>query len=143
MTIEQAQAWVGRELTADETECVHLLVAGTVKENVRVLVANASCIVPTGQMSNKIPRGQAKDRGWPDNVDFTLRDFCLKSKDLEQSKSIFQVCARDYTKDGSINLVNYMTAEALMLWVNEIAPFGIKLIDLLDVADAKLYWEAE
>jgi hypothetical protein len=145
MELEEAQAWIApTQMTEDEVTLVRLLVKGVVDYGRRnILVANGSTIAKTPQMDIKIPRSQAKNRGWPDDQDFTLREFCLRSKDLELNDTIFQVCARDYRADGSIDLVNAMTAEAMMIWINEIATFGIKLEDIMDAETAKPYWESE
>lgn len=142
-TIEEAEAWMQRPLTELETTYIDLLVCATVDGDEHILYADASCIVNTPQMDNKIPRGQAKDRGWPDDVDFTLADFSLRSKDLPLNKTIFQVSAKDYSPELKQARRSYTSVDDLHIWITEIAPFGIKLSDLLNREDAAQYWEGE
>ena len=127
MTIEEAQAHIGGPLSANQERFIHLLKPATIKGKEKVLVAHAWAVCQTPQLTNKIPRGSARDRGWPDDQDFTLGDFALMIHELEQNKSSFSLSARDYA--GSRK--SYTSADDVADWVDNIAPFGIGEDDLL------------
>ena len=132
MTIEEAEAWVGRPLSSNETACVHLLKPVTVRGSVHVLVAHAWAEVPTNQLDNKIPRGKIIERWGKDLGDVTLQEFALITHACaENNKSVFSISACDYNAQGVKSRKTYTDADALIEWVEEIAPFGIKLTDLL------------
>ena len=130
-----ASAWVGRPLTDNEVTACPWLVPCTIRGDQHVLVAHAWAKCTTPQLDINIPRGKIFQRWGKDLSNVTLRDFALSTFDLPLNKSVFSISACGYNADGVKTRYSYTDADALIDWVTQIAPFGIKLEDLLTDAE--------
>jgi len=124
-------------MTENEQRFERFLREATIKGGERVLVASAWAKCSTDLLTTPIPTAQAEARGWPADRTFTLEDFALIAVHLDDGQSVFLLSAKDFSCEKAQVRREYTSADDLAVWVEEIAPFGLKEADLLTDAEAR------
>jgi len=140
MTIEQAQSWVGRDLTPNETELVAFLRGAIIKGDERVLVCSAWAKVEPSILDTPIPKS-ALDQVYGEDVveALTLREFSLLERIVEVEEgdnyALFILSANYNVLPAGKSRVRYTNADDVKQWLGLTAPFGIGIDDLLTDAE--------
>jgi len=148
MTIEEIDAWLAPNpapynvATSNDYYFAHFQTKVMLPNNIRGVIPNISFICTTPQMDITIPKNFAKIRGWPDDQDFTLRQFVQFYKELPNNKTICQVSACDYRPDGKKTRYGTLTSDSAMIWDKGLAPY-VTFNDFLNISEARIYWESE
>lgn len=129
MNIEEAEAWIGGELTENQTKLVDYLSEGTIKGNERVLVCTAYGLGDLALLSTEVPEAVLTQVYGSGNVsELTLGGLALKHKVTESGEVCFLLSANYELPNSAPSRSRYTSADDVAQWIKLIGEADIDII---------------